>query len=38
MPLFELKSITELTIENAKEDYRASKRAEQSPANSYRKM
>ncbi|MBQ2960309.1 MAG: hypothetical protein IJE09_03690 [Oscillospiraceae bacterium] len=29
MPLFELKSITELTIENAKEDYRASKRVEQ---------
>ena len=29
MPLFELKSITNLTLENAKEDYRASKRAEQ---------
>ena len=29
MSLFELKSITNLTLENAKEDYRASKRAEQ---------
>ena len=29
MPLFELKSITDFTLENAKEDYRASKRAEQ---------
>lgn len=29
MPIFELKSITNLTLENAKEDYRASKRAEQ---------
>lgn len=29
MPLFELKSITNLSLENAKEDYRASKRAEQ---------
>ena len=29
MPLFELKSITNLSLENAKEDYRASRRAEQ---------
>ena len=29
MPLFELKSITNLSLEDAKEDYRASKRAEQ---------
>lgn len=29
MPIFELKSITALTLENAKEDYRASKRVEQ---------
>ena len=29
MSLFELKSITDFTLENAKEDYRASKRAEQ---------
>ena len=29
MPLFELKSITNLSLEDAKEDYRASRRAEQ---------